>query len=75
MATLAENVKYYREKAGLSQDGLARKTGITTTGIGNIEQGRVMTPRLDKIGLIADALGVTIDDLRATNNNTHLNRA
>lgn len=73
MRTLAENVKFYREKAGLSQDGLARTTALTTNTIGNIETGRVPNPSIDTISRIAAALDIAIDDL--WENNAHLNRA
>lgn len=63
MRTLAENIRFYREKAGLSQDGLARSTALTTNTIGNIETGRVPNPSIDTVGRIADALDISIDDL------------
>ena len=33
------NLKYYREKAGISQEELARRTGISRTYISGIEVG------------------------------------
>ena len=60
---IARNLKHYREKAGLTQEGLARAVGELSTGaVSAIEQGK-NTPRIDTLKRIADALGVTVDKL------------
>jgi transcriptional regulator with XRE-family HTH domain len=45
-----------------SQEELSRLTGLHRTEIGKIEQGMV-EPRLTTLAILADGLGVTIDDL------------
>jgi transcriptional regulator with XRE-family HTH domain len=46
----------------VSQERLAERTRLHRTEIGKIEQGAV-EPRLTTLFILADALGVTIDDL------------
>lgn len=55
MQTLAQRLKYARERKGLSQEELAKLAGTTQQNIQNIEAGVVERPR--KIGAIAKALG------------------
>lgn len=47
-----------------SQEQLADATELHRTEIGKIEQGRV-EPRLTTLFILADGLGVTVDDLLA----------
>jgi transcriptional regulator with XRE-family HTH domain len=49
-----------RERAGLSQQKLADKAGISVDSIQNWEQGRTR-PRLPALGQLAQALGVSLD--------------
>lgn len=55
MHTLAQRLKYARERKGLSQEDLAKLAGTTQQNIQNIEAGVVQRPR--KIGAISKALG------------------
>jgi transcriptional regulator with XRE-family HTH domain len=52
-----------RIRARLTQAALARKTGLHQTHIGLLEKGRRGTTP-ETLGLLADALGCDIDDLR-----------
>ena len=61
--TLASNVKKYRQKSGLSQDQLARKAGIPYSTFLKIESGYTSNPSIQAVVSIADALGVSIDEL------------
>jgi transcriptional regulator with XRE-family HTH domain len=45
-----------------SQEALADRAGLHRTEIGKIEQG-VVEPRLATLVILADALGVTLDEL------------
>ncbi len=60
---LASNVKKLRQKAGLSQDQLARKAGIPYSTFLKIESGYTPNPSIQAVVSIADALGVSIDEL------------
>ena len=50
-----------REQALLSQEQLAERSGLSLRGIGDLERGRVRTPRRVSVRLLADALGLTGD--------------
>lgn len=54
-------IRFRREK-GLTQAELAKKVGVTLRAIQNWEAGRL--PRLDDATKLADALGVSLDELR-----------
>lgn len=63
MSTIAKNIKKYRAKRGISQDKLSKLAGITLHTITKIESGATHDPRIETVKKIADALGVSIDDL------------
>lgn len=58
----AENLKRLRENKGLSKAELARRVGVSDVTVGDWEKGKI-SPRMGKVELIADTLGVTTDDL------------
>jgi transcriptional regulator with XRE-family HTH domain len=60
---LASNIKKYRQKSGLSQDQLARKAGIPYSTFLKIESGYTSNPSIQAVLSIAEALGVSIDEL------------
>lgn len=52
-----DNLKSIREKAGITQQELANKAGLSRNTIVNFEKGRRL-PRVDDLKRIATALGV-----------------
>lgn len=60
---IAENIKKYRKKKGITQDKLSKMADITYNTIIKIESGATYNPRVDTLKHIANALGVSIDDL------------
>lgn len=62
-STIAENIKKYRAKQGISQDKLSKLADITYNTIIKIESGVTYNPRVETLKKIADALKVSIDDL------------
>jgi len=60
---LAKRVKEYRRQKGLTQQKLAEKTGLSFNTITKIEQGIGDSPTLKTLVKLADALGVSIDEL------------
>lgn len=62
MGSIGENIKYFREKAGLSQNQLAHRIGKARSSISQYESGKI-TPRMGAIEDIARALGCTKLDL------------
>jgi len=61
--TIAKNIKKYRTKLGISQDKLSKLAGITLPTITKIESRATPDPRIETAKKIADALGISIDDL------------
>lgn len=60
---IGDNIKKYRNKLGISQDILSKKANLAFHTIAKIEVGATPNPTIDTVKKIADALGVTLDDL------------
>ena len=60
--TRGEIMRMWREKRGLSQIELAELSGIHQVTISALEIGRNSGGNLDTIELLADALGLSIDE-------------
>ena len=63
MSTLAQNIKKFRKKSGISQDKLSKLAGLTLHTIAKIESGATRDPRVETVKKIAAALGCSIDKL------------
>ena len=63
ISIITKNIKKYRTKLGISQDKLSKLAGITLNTITKIESGATPDPRIETVKKIADALGVSIEDL------------
>ena len=61
--TIGDNIRKYRKKLGISQDILSKKANLAFHTIAKIEAGSTPDPRIETVKKIADALGVTLDDL------------
>jgi len=61
--TLYQNIKQRRRALKFTQDKLARKADIPYTTLVKIETGTVKSPSVQTVHKIAQALGVTIDEL------------
>ncbi|WP_051809026.1 tetratricopeptide repeat protein [Actinoplanes subtropicus] len=48
-----------RSQAGLSQEELAERSGLSVRAIGNLERGRIRRPFLDTVNRLADSLGLS----------------
>lgn len=62
MNTLADRIRITREKAGLSQQQLAEKVGVSQQAVAKIERGDTIQPR--KIKQLALCLGVSVNWLQ-----------
>lgn len=62
MGTFAENFREIRERRGYSLNRLHDVTGISRATLSNYQAGRV-SPPLNRLIAIADALHVSLDDL------------
>ena len=60
---IGSKIKKLRLKAELTQEGLARKANIPYTTLTKVESGVIKNPSVKVIAKIADALGVSIEDL------------
>lgn len=60
---IAKTVKRLREKAGLSQEKLARLADVSNNTLINIEAGKQDNPTIDTLKKVAKALDVPIEDL------------
>lgn len=60
---LAENIRKLRIKKGLSQEKLARLADISNNTLIKIEIGMAKEPTITTVTKIANALGVSIDEL------------
>ncbi len=60
---LAQNIRKLRFKKGLSQEKLARLANISNATLVKIECGVAKEPTITTVAKIADALGVSIDEL------------
>src|SRR5262245_35390845 len=54
-----EWLRQYRTAAGLSQEELAQRAGLSAHGISDLERGARKNPYPATVRLLADALGVT----------------
>ena len=59
---IGRNARRLRTAAGLTQDGLAERTGLSTAYISEIERGQA-NPSAVVMAELAQALGVDIRDL------------
>jgi len=60
---IAKTVKRLREKAGLSQEKLARLADVSNNTLINIEAGKQDNPTIETLKKIAKALDTPIEDL------------
>ena len=60
---IADNIKKYRNKLGISQDKLSKLADITYNTIIKIESGANINPTIETMSKIAKALNVGVDDL------------
>ncbi len=61
--TIGDNIRKYRNKLGISQDVLSKRANLAFHTIAKIEAGSTPDPRIETVKKIADALGVSLDDL------------
>lgn len=59
---IAENIRFFRIQAGLTQEELAARFGSRKTLISNYEIGR-NTPDIETLWELADIFDITIDEL------------
>ncbi len=60
---LEQRLRQLRKKAGWSQQKLAEKAGLSYNVITKIEQGVAKRPSIQTMMKLADAFGISLDDL------------
>jgi len=60
---IARRIKELRKKSGWSQQKLAEKAGVSYNTITKIEQGAATMPTIQTMIKIADAFGISLDEL------------
>jgi transcriptional regulator with XRE-family HTH domain len=60
---LEQRIKQVRKKVGWSQQKLAEKAGLSLAVITKIEQGVAKRPSIQTMMKLADALGISLDEL------------
>jgi repressor LexA len=58
----ADNLKKYRKAKGITKAELSRRIGVSDVTVGHWENGKI-SPRMGKVEMIAEILGVSVDDL------------
>lgn len=65
ISQLGPLVKRFRLAAGLSQEELAERSGVSARAISDFERGLRSVPRLETVRMLADALALSDDDRSA----------
>ena len=60
---IGDNIKKFRKKKELTQDGLARKADIPYTTLTKLESNVVKKPSVQTVVKIAKALDVSVEEL------------
>ncbi|MDN5763674.1 MAG: helix-turn-helix transcriptional regulator, partial [Microlunatus sp.] len=61
MSTFGGELRWYRQRAGMSQEGLATRAGLSPEAVSLLERGR-RSPRMTTLGLLADAMHLVGED-------------
>jgi len=63
MSNITKTLRKLRETKGLSQEKLARLADVANNTIIKIEAGKNQNPTLETLKKVAQALGVSVDEL------------
>lgn len=61
--TIGDKIKQLRNKQGLTQDKLARKSDLPYTTLTKIETNVITKPSIQTVMKIAKGLGISLDEL------------
>lgn len=62
-SNIGKNIRKYRLQKKMSQDRLSKSADVAFHTITKIESGDTPNPTIETVKKIADALGVSVDDL------------
>jgi transcriptional regulator with XRE-family HTH domain len=60
---IGDRIRAVRKGVGLTQEEVARRSGLTLKAVGEVERGEVQDPHISSLASIARALGVEVADL------------
>ncbi|KOV83409.1 helix-turn-helix domain-containing protein [Nocardia sp. NRRL S-836] len=60
--TFGEFLRFYRRRAGLTQEELASRTGLSVRALSDLERGRVHTPQATTVDLLVAGLGLDLGE-------------
>ena len=60
---IGQRIKAARTAQGLSQEEIARRSGMSLKGMSYIERGHIEDPHISSVSRIADALGISLSEL------------
>ena len=60
--TIGQLLRRYRTRAGLTQEELAERAGLSVRGISDLERGERNRPHRDTVAMLADALALSPAD-------------
>lgn len=60
--SVGKNIRYFRNRKGISQEVLGEKVGLSKSQISQIETGAKSTS-VERLSKIADVLGINVSDL------------
>ena len=60
---IGKRIRELREERGLTQREVARRAGLTPSGVGFIENGQTQNPSAETVVAVARALGVPVEEL------------
>ena len=60
---IANNLKHIRKKAGMTQEELSKKSGVSRSYIGDLENARSSSMSIQTLQKLSDKLDVCIYDL------------
>lgn len=63
-SVIANNIRMYRAKLGITQKELALKSGVCETSISFLENGKLDGTRMTTLNKLAEALKVNVSDFR-----------
>ena len=70
---LAKNLRKYRAESGFSQEHLAHISGVSRSTVNALESGATVSPRMETIETLAEALGISAQRLLGLNGNGNHN--
>jgi len=73
--TFGDLLRQYRLRAGLTQEELSERAGLSVRGISDLERNLKLRPRKETVGLLEDALGLAANERALIEASRYANRS